>query len=99
MPDIDHFQANLLHIRRLLFPPLVADMVHEFAALDPRGAIPLEILSNPVLMNTRVHTVLHLQHIEDGISIHVSGKQLTTKKIVAWRKDHTVASRATLDDR
>ena len=70
MPDVDDLEANLLHVRGLFLPPFVAHMIHELTTLDPSGAIPLELLRNPIFMNARVHAVLHAQHIKNGVPIH-----------------------------
>jgi hypothetical protein len=45
-------------------------MIHELTTFDPRGTIPLELLSDPIFMNARVHAVLHAQHIQNGVPIH-----------------------------
>ena len=64
VPDIDHFQSHLFHVGFLLFPPLVAVVLDQFTAFDPRGAVPLEILRDPVFVYPGVHVVLHRQHID-----------------------------------
>ena len=70
MPDIHDLQPDLLPLRRLFFPPFVPDMIHQLGALDPHGPIPLKMLRYPVGMDSIIHAVLHLQHVEDGISVH-----------------------------
>ena len=88
MPDIDHFQPHLLHVRGLFFPPLVADVIHQLATLDPSGAVPLEALVDPVVVDPTVHTMLHLQHVQNGISIHRANNTVMVIKMLA--RKHSV---------
>ena len=70
MPDVDDLKPDLLYVRDLFLPPLITHVIHQFAALDPRRPVPFKTLINPVFMHPAVHAVLHMQHIENGISIH-----------------------------
>ena len=83
MLDIDHLQPHLLHVGGLLFPPLVADVIHQLATLDPSGAVPLEALVNPVVVDPTVHTMLHLQHVQNGFSIHRALNTVVVVEMVA----------------
>ena len=61
-------------------------MVHQLTTLDPGGSVPLKVLVDPVLMDSAVHTMLHLQHVQNGFSIHRANNIGVTRQMLARKQ-------------